>query len=234
MAHRRLYKYFDSLRWAEAFFERGAMRFSTLAFFRDYEDAEIRGDSNEGTAMLRPVGGLNIRNHTQRRDMMVSGVEFQAKCDEIFVYCASNSATDEKRERFRAAACVEIRDRKTFCRRVQRSLPWKASFGGRPGHGRLGHEVQYYDVTDDINPRWACPDLIGLSKLRDYAWQDEYRLMFSETDALRFEKIRGQLVMGEIPKRTPNPSEHHFRDLEVGSIADIAVLHCFRGEVLAV
>ena len=234
MARRRLYKYFNSMRWAEAFLERGAMRFSTLAYFRDYEDAGIRGDTNEGTAMLRPVSGLKIRNCTQRRDMMVSGVEFQAKCGEIFVYCASNSASDEKRERFRAVACVEILDRKRFCRRVQKSLPWKASFGGRPSHERLGREVEYYDVTDDINPRWACPDLIGLSKLRAYAWQDEYRLMFSETDALRFENIRGLLVIGEIPKRIPNQSEHRFRDLEVGSIADIAVLHRFAGAAVAV
>ena len=234
MAHRRLYKYFDSMRWAEAFLDRGAMRFSTLAYFRDYEDAEVRGDTHEGTAMLRPAGGLKIRNYTQRRDMRVSGVEFQAKCGDIFVYCASNSATDEKRQRFRASACVEILDRKTFCRRVQKSLPWRTSFGGRPGHERLGHHVQYYDVTDNINPRWACPDLIGHSKLRDYAWQDEYRLMFSETDALRFENIRGQLVIGEIPKRIVNPNEHHFRDLEIGSIADIAVLHSFAGAVLGV
>src|SRR5258708_6102594 len=102
MAPCRLYKYFDSMHWAEQFVNRGSMRFSTLAYFRDYEDAETRGDANEGTAMLCPVGGVRIRNHTQGRDMMVSGVEFQAKCGEIFVFCASNSQSDEMRKRFRA------------------------------------------------------------------------------------------------------------------------------------
>src|SRR3954471_21874694 len=147
MASRRLYKYFDSMHWAEQFVERGSMRFSTLAYFRDYEDAEVRGDGNEGTAMLRPRGGLAIRNHTQGRDMMVSGVEFQAKCGEIFVYCASNSQSEEKRRRFRGVACVEILDRKSFLRRVERRLPVGASMGGRPGHERLGHDVQYHDVA---------------------------------------------------------------------------------------
>src|SRR6185295_15454582 len=50
-----------------------------------------------------------------------------------------------------------------------------------------------------------CPDLIGISKLKAYAWQDEYRLMFSETDALRFETIKGQIVIGDVPQRVPNP-----------------------------
>jgi hypothetical protein len=160
--------------------------------------------------------------------MMVSGVEFQAKCGEIFVFCASNSQSDEMRKRFRATACVKIRDRKAFLRRVVRALPAGASLGGRPGHERLGHDVEYYEVTDDINPRWACPDLIGLSKFRSsYAWQDEFRMMFSKTDALRFQNIKGQLMIGDIPKRVPNPAEHDFHCLEIGSIADIATLHRF-------
>jgi hypothetical protein len=225
MARRSLYKYFDSMHWAEEFVSKGSMKFSTLAYFRDYEDGEVRGDGNEGTAILCPLGGVKIRNHTQRRDIVVSGVEFQARCGEIFVYCASNSQSDEKRERFRAVACVEIADRKAFLGRVERALPPWASLGGRPGHERLGHDVGYQDVTDDINPRWACPDLIGLSKLRSYAWQHEYRLMFSETDALRFENIKGHLVIGDIRKRVPNRAEHDFRILQIGSIADIAVLH---------
>jgi hypothetical protein len=224
MARRRLYKYFDTLKWAEAFVERGSMKFSTLAYFRDYEDAEVRGDGNEGIAILRPAGGLKIYNQTQGREMMVSAAEFHARCGEIFVYCASNSQSDEMRDRFHAIACVEILDRKAFLRRVEKALPTGSSLAGRPGHERLGHDVEYHDVTDDINPRWACPDLIGLSKLNSYAWQDEYRLMFSETDALRFQNIKGQLVIGETPKRVANRAEHDSRILNVGSLKDIATV----------
>jgi hypothetical protein len=62
---RRLYNYFSERRWAEAFLADGSMRFSTLALFRDWEDTEIRGDRNEGTAILRPLGGLTLTNRTR-------------------------------------------------------------------------------------------------------------------------------------------------------------------------
>jgi hypothetical protein len=119
---------------------------------------------------------------------------------------------------------VEIFDTKVFCRRVQKALPWKASFGGPPGHERLGQHVQYYKVTDDPNPRWACPDLIALSKVGAYAWQDEFRLVFSLTDALKFENISGRIVRGQ-SRRAPNLQEHHVNDVNAGSLRDIAVLH---------
>src|SRR5258708_19370635 len=52
---RRLYKYFSDEKWAEAFLD-GSLRFRSLAYFRDYGDAEVRGDANEGTALNRPPG----------------------------------------------------------------------------------------------------------------------------------------------------------------------------------
>jgi hypothetical protein len=224
---RHLYKYFTERKWAEAFLAEGSMHFSSLGYFRDYEDAQTRGDRNEGTAILRPVGGLRVTNRTRGGNYVVSGVEFDAKAGEIFVYCASRSENEEKRERFNAVVCVEIFDAKAFCRRVQKALPWKASFGGRPGHERLGHHVEYHKVTDDINPRWACPDLIGISKLDSYQWQDEFRLLFSLTDALRFENITGRLIIGDAPRRVANPTEHNFYDLKIGGLGDIAILHKF-------
>jgi hypothetical protein len=226
MPTRRLFKYFSEPRWADAFVQDGAMRFRTLAYFRDYEDAQTRGDFNEAVAILRPVGGVAGRNKTQGREFLLTdaAVEFFVKAGEIFVYCLSKSDNHEMRERFSAAACVEILDPKTFCRRVQKALPWKASYGGRPGHQRLGHHVDYYKVTDDPNPRWACPDLIASSKLKTYQWQDEFRLVFSLTDALRFENVSGRIVEGEVRSRTAISSEHHHYDIEVGSLRDIAVL----------
>jgi hypothetical protein len=231
---RRLYKYFTEQKWADAFLDSGAMRFRSLAYFRDYEDAEVRGDQNESIAILRPSGGLAGRNRTQGREFLIpnAGVEFCAKAGEIFVHCLSKSQSDEKRERFKAVACVEICDAKTFSARVQRALPLIASFAGPPGHERLGRHVQYYRVTDNPNPRWACPDLIALSKLDSYAWQDEFRLVFSLTDALRFENISARIVQGD-PARTANPAEHHLYDVNIGSLRDIAVLHDVSARVSA-
>src|SRR5207245_2570143 len=177
----------------------------------------------------RPSGGLAGRNHTKGRDFLISNgaVEFFAEAGEIFVYCMSKSRSQELRERFNAVACVEVLDAKSFGRRVQKSLPWKAVFGGRPGHERLGHHVAYYNVTDNPTPRWACPDLIATSKLESYRWQDEFRLLFSLTDALRFENISGRIVVGNA-SRAPDPSEHHVYDIDVGSLSDIAILHDLR------
>jgi hypothetical protein len=220
-----LYKYFDKREWADAFLTRGVMRFSTLATFRDFEDEAVRGDRHEGTAFMQRDCGITIRNHTQGRTTSCHSVEFIAKHGEIFVYCLSKSASDAKRDRFHAVACVEILQPKAFFRRVQKQLPWKASYAGRPGRERLGHPVEYYQPDSDPNPRWACPDLIATSKLESYAWQDEYRLVFSLTDALRFENIHVRVNQTAPPPRTACPSEHHIHDIEIGNLEDIAVLY---------
>lgn len=224
---RRLFKYFSERKWANAFVNDGAMRFRTLAYFRDYEDAQTRGDFNEAVAILRPLRGVAGRNRTQGRDFSIAdgAVEFFVKAGEIFVYCLSKSQSDKMRERFNAVACVEILDTKAFFRRVENALSAKSSLGGRHGHERIGHHVDYYKVTDDPNPRWAFPDLIAISKLDTYRWQDEYRLVFSLTDALRFENVTGRIVEGEVRRRAPNLSEHHHHDVQLGDLTDIAVLH---------
>ncbi len=63
MPRHRLYKYFSERKWADAFLE-GNLLFRSLAYYRDYEDAEIRGDYNEGTMLYRPVEGLVVNNQT--------------------------------------------------------------------------------------------------------------------------------------------------------------------------
>jgi len=42
MRKRRFFKYFSEHQWANAFINDGAMRFRTLAYFRDFEDAQTR------------------------------------------------------------------------------------------------------------------------------------------------------------------------------------------------
>lgn len=226
MRGRRLFRFFSDVKWAEAFLEEGSMLFHSLAYFRDYEDGEIRGDRNEGTVIMRPPAGLQGYNRTQRRPFFMPDAAFEspANAGEIFVYCTSKSDNEEKRRRFRAVACIEILDAKAFCRRVQRELPNCSRFGGRPGHKRIGQHVEYYEVTEVGNRRWALPDVIASSKLDSYRWQDEFRLVFSFTDALDFEKVQPRIVRGA-SKRAPNPAEHHSHPLKIGSVGDIAILH---------
>jgi hypothetical protein len=221
-----LYKYFTECRWAHAFL-RGELKFRSLSYFRDYEDNNVREDANEGTSLYRPTDGLSGQNLTQGKPFKLEGYCFEstANQEEIFVYCTSRVLTQELWERFGAAACVEILDIGKFCSRVEAALPYGATFPGRPGRNRIGRRVNYYRETDNCNPRWALPDAIATSKFLDYAWQAEFRLVFSLTDALAFEKVSLRLVRDR-PKTVSNPAEHHVLDVVVaGGLADMCRLH---------
>jgi hypothetical protein len=215
---RGLFKYFTEQRWADAFLD-GNVLFRSLAYFRDYEDAQIRGDRKEGTSLYRPEGGLLITNHTQGRSFTIpnAGFEVVTNQEEIFVYCMSRSLTDDLRKRFEAVACVEIVNPPKFCGRVQRALPEKAAFAAG--------KVDYYSQSDPPNPRWALPDRIALSKLDTYRWQNEFRLSFTLTDAFGFEKGSHRIVIGE--PDTPKSIEHQKHKVEAGNLSDICRLHIF-------
>jgi hypothetical protein len=170
-----LFKYYSDRRWAEEFLD-GGLLFRSLAYFRDYEDENVREDPNEGTAIFRPEGGLVINNQTQGTTFTIPDGAFvsAANQEEIFIFCASRSACDKKRTRFQAIACVEILDIGEFCGRVEAALPPGATFPGVPGRTRIGHRVEYRRETEPINPQWALPGAITTSKFDSYAWQDEF------------------------------------------------------------
>jgi hypothetical protein len=109
MGRKRLYKYFSDRKWAQSFLD-GKLLFRSLAFFRDYDDDNVREDRHEGTAVFRPTGGLIINNQTQGTTFTLNDSSFESAAneEEIFVYCTSRSFTSELRERFQAGACVEI------------------------------------------------------------------------------------------------------------------------------
>lgn len=224
MRKRSLYKFVSDRRWAAALIE-GEVFFNSLAYFRDYEDAGVRSDINEGASVYTPSGGLVVNNVTQGRSMTLPGHTFTstAKQDEIFVFCVSRAMTDRLKSEFKAVACVEITDVAAFCRRVQEQLPG-ASFPGRPGRTHIGHPVTYYRPTEAGHPRWAAPDLIATSKLDSYSWQHEYRFVFSVTDALAFQNVSLTLLQKDAPPAQKAP-RHANRLVKIGSLRDIAVLH---------
>ena len=229
MQRRRLYKYFSERKWAEAFLD-GSILFRSLSYFRDLEDQNVREDDKEGVSIFRPEGGLIMHNKTQGTTLTLPGhgLETVVKQDEIFVFCASMSLSDELRESFNAVACVEISDVDAFCDRVTGALPWNSKFPGPRGHEQIGKDVEYYCEGGDCNPRWALPDVIATSKREIYAWQDEFRLVFSLTDALDFEKIVGRIVPPGTPRPLQNPDEHHtYRVKTTRSLRDICRLHDF-------
>lgn len=221
-----LYKYYDKREWAEAFLD-GNLRFRSLSYFRDYEDEHVRGDKNEGTSVYRPEGGLVITHHTQGWIKTIPwSFNSTANQEHIFVFCLSRSFNVELRKRFESVACIEIFDVKAFCGRLEAALPVGATLPGKPGRTHIGQRVEYYDETDNCTPRWALPDVIAASKLKTFFWQDEYRLVFSLTDALGFEKSDMRLVR-DGNTEAPKPAEHRHFDVAAGNLRDVCRLHDF-------
>ncbi len=218
---RRLYRYFTEVRWAEAFV-RGSVLFRSLSYYRDYEDKEVRADQNEGRATYKPKGGLEITNHTQGKKFTMAGSSFAAmvKQDEIFVHCMSAALSEEMWRRFDAAACVEVSNIPIFCRRMEAALP-RATFPATTGRAKIGHHVEYYDEEQPLQARWAIPSRIINSKNGSYAWQREFRLAFCETNALDFQRVKNQIVLGN-PSPAPRLESYPYRVVEAGPLADIA------------
>jgi len=144
--------------------------------------------------------------------------ESTVKASEIFVFCTSQSFNLEIAKEFRAVACVEIPNIAKFCTRIQSALPATATFKGR--------RMDYYPQTQRGDPRWALPDNIATSKLDCWKSQDEYRLIFSFTDALGFEKVALRVVDRK-NRPLPKPEEHLTHTLQVGSLRDFCSLHTF-------
>jgi len=223
---KRLYRFFDQVNWAQQMMQ-GVTRFRSLAYYRDYEEREVRGDSQEGTSVYEPQSGLVITNQTRQTESVQRDASFESevRSGEIFIYCLSKVDTPRIREAFNAVSCVEIINVPAFLRRIEKALGG-ASFGGRPGHERIGHPVEYYPPDAPPGARWACPDLIACAKFDGYAWQHEYRLLFSFTDALKFENVELRIV-GRKTERAVDASQHHVHQIAVGPLHDIALLHVF-------
>jgi hypothetical protein len=156
-----------------------------------------------------------------------SSLTSTARQAEIFAFCLSRSLSPRLWDGFKAVACVEVFDIPAFCARVSAGLPAGARVGGRPGRERIGRRVEYYRPADPVGTRWALPDQIACSKLDGYAWQDEFRLVFSLTDALAFQNVSMALTARNAePARTTEQGEP--LDVAVGSLKDICRIHIAR------
>jgi hypothetical protein len=217
---RSVFRYYADERWAREFL-RGNFRFWSLAYFRDLEDKGIRGDPNEGRAVHAPAAGLEITNQTRGTKHTVTAFTSTVRYDEIFVFCLSRAFSADLWDEFAAVVCIEVVDVPQFCSRVVAGLPGDASFPGAPGRERVGRRVDYYNASEAAGTRYALPDQIACSKLAGYRRQDEFRLVFSRTDALKFQKVDMKLVLqGSLPD-PPRITDHAYFDATIGAIDDL-------------
>ena len=62
--------------------------------------------------------------------------------------------------------------------------------------------------------------MITTSKLKRFAYQDEYRFDYTKTDAFKFQNCTYQLTNGRA-RPTPKPEEHFSETLELVDLRDI-------------
>jgi hypothetical protein len=221
MKHSR-FKYFSRPEYAEQFLN-GEVFCQTAAFFRDYQDAkaqQIIGDEYEGTRLYRPTNGLQVHNVSSKVSGMADmGMECITKANEIYVFCVTHSFSDALRVEFEAQACVEILNPRAFIQRWIEALPTEAKQEGK----HVARRVAYYRPEDVPENVWALPDLITTSKLKRFAYQDEYRLAFTTTDAFTFQNCTYQLVDRKT-RPCAKPEEHFHQTLHLGNLLDICRL----------
>jgi hypothetical protein len=224
MKHSR-YKYFSKPDYARQFLE-GKMFCQTAAYFRDYEDAEaqqIIGDEYEGTRLYRPATGLEIHNQTRHTNgNLQMGMECLTKAHEIYIFCVSLSFDDVLKKEFKAVACAEIHDPREFINRWLKALSDASKAEGKHVSRRVG----YYRPEDLPGNVWALPDLITTTKLKRFAYQEEYRFAYTTTDAFAFQNCTYQLVDRKA-RPAPKPDEHHREILDLGDLRDICRIHEF-------
>lgn len=211
---------------------RGRFRFCSLSFYQALEDEEgVRQDPNEGRSFFRPDEGLKVTLVNRPGSFTIPGGAHRslARVNEIFVFCLSMSESDELRTRFRSTCCVEILSIPTFCDRVAGALAtYKAKFPRLPGRSarfRVGHRVIYYSPSQGGDTRHMLPDRIAFSKFDSFAWQDEFRLIFSLTDALEYGNTQHHIIIGkEQEEAAPQTEPIH---IDIGDLSDICKLMVF-------
>lgn len=218
-----LYKYLPA-KYVDAFVRDGAVLFRSLSYFRDYEDAQVRGDEFEGTRLHRPHGGLEITlTATQQKVVLPHSFESSANEDDIFVFCLSTVLSADLAAQFQANACIEIQSPSRFLASVRDALLRRPSIKSKIlVHG----EVKYYTPDQPPVIDWALPEKIAMSKLSAYMPQHEYRIAFAVNDAFRVENTRLRLVSpGE--RRAPRAESHPERVFKLGNLTKLCKVHHF-------
>jgi len=186
-----LYKYLPE-QFVRPLLREGAVLFRTLSYFRDYEDAQVRGDEFEGTKLYRPTNGLEVTLvETQEKVVLPHSFESSAHEDDIFVFCLSTILSQELATQFKTNVCVEIQNPALFISKIRGALSRRPSIKNKMlVHG----EVKYYEPHEPPIVDWALPERIAMSKLEPFRPQQEYRIAFSVNGAFDVENTRLRLV----------------------------------------
>lgn len=216
-----LFKYLPS-KYLESLVGRGELLFRSLAYFRNYEEINVRGDRHEGRRLFHRSQGLEVtKTETGEKLLLPWAFEASVKDREIYVFCMSMQRTQELADEFKTDTCVEIQDPVALISKIRSALALRRWVE----HARLLHgNVEYYSPAEPPRADWAVPERIVMRKTTDYAHQAEYRLAFGRGNALKVNNVGTQITAtpGEV---TPTLDGHLEHVLKVGSLARICRVH---------
>ncbi len=207
---------------------RGNLFCNPLQYYRKIENDGIQGDAFEGIASYEPFGGLLINNISQGNSFTLNEQRFESSLErkEIYVCCLSTELSLTIANRFGAIACIEITDVPKFCDLASQALPRGMIVPAVQSNPRIGHRVRYYTPNNPPGILWALPELIAISKRIDFAWQQEFRLVFGAKGSFEFETADNRISNSPKPL-IADANSYPARCLTVGNISGICKIHSF-------
>ena len=217
-----IYKYLSQESFALDFIHKGRMKFDTLAYFRAYEDEQVRGDPDDGKLVAAPAAGLQINRESGPEIWPGWRFEASVKAEDLFVFCLSRERSEKLAVEFNSPFCVEVINPISLVSRVSASVKLRSKFHRE----RVYHQVIDYRPPD-APPKgdWALTEKLAFIKPTSFQRQDEYRIVIGKKGA--FEVYNGEYRLTTGPGERPPPAQSSPLFLTVGSLKRVTQLHRF-------
>lgn len=218
-----IYKYVSEERFAQALIEKGQLYLQSLADFRSYEDALIRGDPDDGKLRYQPEPGLTLTK-ADGEVVNLPGWRFRASvhAEDIFVYCLSFERSEALAEKFQSPFCVEIKDADALFAKTKGSVRIRSKLDRRNVYRGA---VEYRDPATAPGADWALPEKVAFIKPPAWSWQMEYRMVMGRRGVFAVENV--DLALENGPCGLTAAAAGSPLILAVGDLSRIAQLHRF-------
>jgi hypothetical protein len=219
-----IYKYVPEERFAQALIKKGQLYLQSLAHFRSYEDALVRGDPDDGKLRYEPEQGLALTKTGGEVVTLAPGWRFRAsvRADDIFVYCLSLERSEALAEKFQSPFCVEIKDADVLLAKTKGSVRLRSRLDRRNVYRG---PVEYRDLAIAPGGDWALPEKVAFIKPPAWSWQTEYRMVVGRKGAFAVENV--DLALENGPGDLTAVAAGNPLILAVGDLSRIAQLHRF-------
>lgn len=219
-----IYKYFSTDAFAQALIEKGQLCLRSLAYFRGYEDALVRGDPDDGKLHYQPKTELTLTKADGEVIHLPPRWRFRAsvRAEDIFVYCLSLERSEALAERFQSPFCVEIKDANILLAKTKGSVRLRSRLDRRNVYRG---PVEYRDLAAPPGSDWALPEKVAFIKPQTWSWQTEYRMVIGRKGAFAIENVDVALEDGPTDLAADTAEDPLI--LTVGDLSRIAQMHRF-------